>query len=74
MHSHDSDGIIVEDGRDIFRRELIGGITDEKTCLSNRTIAHDHTSEEIKISRRFKSTRVRSWLTEWRLGSASCKF
>ena len=23
---HDSDSIVIEDGRDIFRRELVGGI------------------------------------------------
>jgi hypothetical protein len=39
--SHDGHGVVVEDCWDIFRGELVGGITDEKTCLSDRTVADD---------------------------------
>lgn len=35
---HDSDRIVVEDRRDIFRGELVGGVTDEKTCLADSTV------------------------------------
>jgi hypothetical protein len=41
-HSHDGDGIVVEDGRHIFRRELVGGVADEKTSLANGTVADDN--------------------------------
>jgi hypothetical protein len=37
--SHDGDGVVVEDGGDIFRGELVGGVTDEQTCLANGTVA-----------------------------------
>jgi hypothetical protein len=39
--SHDGHGVVVEDCWDIFRGELVGGITDEKTCLSDGTVADD---------------------------------
>ena len=49
-NSHYSDGVVVKDGWDIFRRELIGSVTDEKTCLSNCTVADNHTPRHNKIS------------------------
>lgn len=39
--SHDGHSVVVEDCRNIFRGELVGGITDKKTCLSDRTVADD---------------------------------
>jgi hypothetical protein len=45
---HYSDGIIIEDCWDIFRRKLIGSVTDEKTGFPNGTIANDHTPATLK--------------------------
>ena len=41
FHLHDSDGIVVKNGRNIFRRELVGGVADEEARLANSTIADD---------------------------------
>ena len=42
--SHYSDGIVVKHGGDIFARELVGGVTDEKARLSNGTVTDHDTS------------------------------
>jgi hypothetical protein len=48
-HSHYGDGIVVENGRHIFRREFVGGVADEKTCLADGTVADDNAPEsELK--------------------------
>jgi hypothetical protein len=39
--SHDGDGVVVEDGGDIFRGELVRGVADEKTCLADSTVTDD---------------------------------
>jgi hypothetical protein len=39
--SHDGHGVVVEYRRNVFRGEFVGGITDEKTCLSDGTVADD---------------------------------
>jgi hypothetical protein len=39
--SHNGDGVVVEDGGHIFRRELVRGVADEQTCLADRTVADD---------------------------------
>jgi phage terminase large subunit-like protein len=39
--SHNSDGVVVEDCGHVFRRELVRGVTDEETCLADRTVADD---------------------------------
>jgi hypothetical protein len=43
-NSHDSNGIVIEDGRDIFGGELVGRVTDEKASLAHSTITDNHTS------------------------------
>lgn len=43
---HDGDSVVVENCRNIFGRELVGGVADEKTCLANSTVADDDTSEK----------------------------
>lgn len=39
INSHYGDGVVIKDGRDIFRGELVGCVADEKTSLSDSTIA-----------------------------------
>lgn len=41
---HDCDGVVIEDCGHIFGGELVGGVTDEKTCLSDRTVTDDNAS------------------------------
>lgn len=41
---HDGHRIIVKDGRNILRRELVGGIADQETCLPDRSVSHDNAS------------------------------
>jgi hypothetical protein len=41
--SHNGDGIIVEDCRDIFRGEFVGGIADQKASLANGTVSENNT-------------------------------
>jgi len=43
MYVHYRDGIVVEDGRNIFRRELVCGIADEQARLTDGTVADDDT-------------------------------
>jgi len=40
-NSHYSDGIVVEDGRHVFRGEFVRGVADEETGLADRTVP-DH--------------------------------
>ena len=42
---HDSDRIVVEDGRDVFGGKLIGRVADEETCLPDSTVANDDASD-----------------------------
>ena len=51
VYLHDGDSIVVEDGRHVFRRELVGGIADEETCLPNSTIAYDDTPKVLEKSK-----------------------
>ena len=41
--SHHSDGVVVEDGRDVFRRKLVRGVADKKTCFADSTVTDDDT-------------------------------
>lgn len=41
---HDSHGVVVKDGGDIFRGELVGCVGDEQTGLSDSTVPHHDTS------------------------------
>ena len=50
IDSHDSDGIVVKYSRDIFGRELVRRITDQKTSFSHGTVAHDNASIQQVIS------------------------
>lgn len=43
---HYGHGIVVENCRHIFRRELVGGIADEETRLADGTVTHNNTSAE----------------------------
>ena len=43
---HDSNSIIIEDGRDIFRGKFVGRVADEKTCLADSTVTDDDTPAE----------------------------
>lgn len=36
---HDGHGIVVEDGWDILRRKLVGGVGDEEAGLADGTVA-----------------------------------
>jgi hypothetical protein len=47
--SHHSDGVVVEDGRDVFRRKLVRGVADEETCLADRTVANDDAPKESAL-------------------------
>jgi hypothetical protein len=41
--SHYSDGIVIEDRRNIFGGEFVRGVADKKTCLADSTITNDDT-------------------------------
>jgi hypothetical protein len=45
-NSHDSNGIVIEDGWDIFGGEFVGCVTDEETGLAHSTITDNHTSRD----------------------------
>lgn len=48
--SHDGDGVVVKYSGDIFRGELVGGVTDEQTCLANGTVADYDTPRREGVS------------------------
>ena len=39
--SHYSDGVVIEDRRDIFGGKLVRGVADKETCLADSTVADD---------------------------------
>jgi hypothetical protein len=49
LNLHDSNSIIVEDSRNIFRREFICCVADQETCLSDSTVADYDTPEDEDI-------------------------
>src|SRR4051794_30413095 len=44
MDSHYRDGIVIEDCRNVFGREFVCRVADEKTSLAHGTITDDDTS------------------------------
>lgn len=42
LRIHNRDGIVVKYCWDVFRRELVCCVADEKACLSDGTVANDH--------------------------------
>jgi len=40
---HNSNSIVIEDRRNVFRGELVRRVTDEKTCFTDRTVTNYHT-------------------------------
>lgn len=45
--SHNGHGVVVEDGGDIFRGELVRGVADEQTCLADGTVTDDDAPAEL---------------------------
>lgn len=43
-YSHDCDSIVIKHCRDVFRRELVRGIANEKAGLANSTVTDDNAS------------------------------
>lgn len=43
MYVHHRDGIVVEYGRNIFRRELVGCVADEQARLPDGTVTDNDT-------------------------------
>lgn len=41
MHSHNGDGVVVENSRNIFGGELVGRVANEQAGLADGTIADD---------------------------------
>jgi hypothetical protein len=48
--SHYGNGVVVENGGDIFGRKLVRGVADEETCLADGTVAdYDAPAERIVL-------------------------
>lgn len=43
-NSHNGNSIVIKDGRDVFGRELVCRVADQKTSLANSTVTYYHTS------------------------------
>lgn len=53
MDLHHGHGVVVKDGGDIFRRELVGCVRDEQTGLSHSTVPnHDTPGQRNGVSQR----------------------
>ena len=50
IDSHDSDSIVIEDGRDIFGREFVRGVRNQQTRLADGTVTDYNTSTQINVS------------------------
>ena len=59
MYIHNSDSIIIKDCGDIFGRELVCGIADEKTSLTNSTITYYNTSRDMLANPRIHKAYVK---------------
>ena len=51
---HDSNGIVIEDGRNVFRWEFVRGVGDQEAGLSDSTITDDDTPEQGLALSRFQ--------------------
>lgn len=45
-NSHNGDGVVVKDRRDIFGWEFVGRVGDKQACLSDCAITDNHASGE----------------------------
>lgn len=52
---HDGDSVVVKDGRNIFGRELVGGVANEQAGLPNSTVTDDNTPGSGFISYELRS-------------------
>lgn len=43
ISDHHGDGVIIEDGGDVFRRKFVRSVADEKAGFAYRTVTHDDT-------------------------------
>ncbi len=50
VDSHNSDGIVIKDGRDIFGGEFVCRVADEKTSLAHGTITNNHTPADSSLA------------------------
>jgi hypothetical protein len=53
---HDCHGIVVEDGGHIFRGEFVGGVRNQQTGLSNRTVADNNAPTAVSLASFGEST------------------
>lgn len=63
MDLHYRDGIVIEDGRDIFRGEFVGRVADEQARLTDSTVTDDDTPVATigRVSMRLDNCDYRSW-------------
>ena len=48
--------VVIEDRRDVFRRELVGCVANQKACLADRTVAdYDTSAPRMVRNARFQS-------------------
>ena len=61
---HYCDGIVVENGRHVFGRELVCRVRDKKTCFADRTVTDNDTpNDQVCVSKQY--TRDRSSIKMW---------
>jgi len=53
---HYRDGIVIEDGRDVFGREFVGRVADEQAGLADSTVTDNDASREegIRLAVRYR--------------------
>lgn len=63
--SHDSNGIVVEDGRDVFGWELVGCVGDEEARFAHGTVTDDNASVGLwsALVCEVQELRIRSWFS-----------
>lgn len=49
-HSHHGNGIVVKNGGDIFRRELVRCVADQQAGLADGTVTDDDASVRLRVS------------------------
>lgn len=65
---HHSDSVVVKDGWNIFRRELIGSVGYQQTRFSDGSVTNHHTSGKLLEYDQIKGHREQKWITHLMVG------
>ena len=62
FNSHDSNGIVVKDGRDVFGREFVRCVGNQEARFTNSTVTDDNASKLLKPKLVSERSRSGMWI------------